>query len=174
MARNQNPRSKGTPATIALTTAGIDFTSHIYAHDPHAQSYGMEAAEALGLAPAEVFKTLIAVVDARPHVAVVPVDRTLNLKALAAAAGGKRADMAPADLAQRLTGYVLGGISPIGQRTALPTVLDESAQDHEWVYVSGGARGFDIGIAPVDLAAITSAVIAPISTAPAGPPPQGV
>lgn len=171
MTKSRNSRSKGTPATVALTEAQIEFTSHTYDHDPQAPSYGMEAAQALGRPPAEVFKTLIAQVDSRPHVAIVPVDRTVNLKALAAAVGGKRADMAPADLAQRLTGYVLGGISPIGQRTTLPTVLDESAQNHEWIYVSGGSRGFDVGLAPVDLAAITSAVIAPISTAPASPPP---
>jgi Cys-tRNA(Pro)/Cys-tRNA(Cys) deacylase len=170
MATSKSRRSKGTPATSTLTAAGLHFTSHTYDHDPRVASFGLEAAEALGLPPSQVFKTLIALVDARPHVAVVPVDCTVDLKALATAAGGKRADMAPADLAQRLTGYVIGGISPIGQRTSLPTVVDSSARNHAQVYVSGGARGFDIGIDPADLVRITSAVIAPIATGPASRP----
>ena len=153
----------GTPATVALARAGVRFTTHAYAHDPRAASFGLEAAEALGLSPAEVFKTLLAVVDGAPVVGIVPVQGTLDLKALAAAAGGRRAELAdPAD-AQRLTGYVVGGISPIGQKRALPTYLDDSAVLLETVYVSGGRRGLDIGLAPDDLLAVTGGQYAPIA-----------
>lgn len=172
MAKPSSPRTKGTPATIALTTLGISFTSHTYAHDPQATSFGEEAADALGFPYSHVFKTLMTVVDTTPYVAIVPVDRHLNLKAMAAAVHGKRADMAPSDIAQRLTGYVLGGISPIGQRTTVPTVLDESALDLATIYVSGGARGFDIGLAPSDLINITAATVAAIATGTTSPPQQ--
>ena len=121
------PRDAGTPATLALTRAGIPFTTHAYEHDPRSSSYGLEAAAALGLDPAAVFKTLVAEVDGSPVVAIVPVSGTLDLKALAAACGGRRADLAEAATAQRLTGYVVGGISPIGQRRPLPTLLDVAA-----------------------------------------------
>ena len=148
-------REVGTPATVALTRAGIPFTSHAYEHDPKAPSFGLEAARALGLDPADVFKTLLATVDGSTVVAIVPVSGSLDLKRLAAARGGRRAEMAdPAD-AQRLTGYVLGGISPIGQRRQLPTLLDESARGRTTIYVSGGRRGFDIGLAPDDLLEVT-------------------
>lgn len=152
----------GTPATVALTRAGIDFSVHEYAHDPRAQSFGLEAAQALGLDPACVFKTLVANIDGAPAVAIVPVTGTLDLKALAAALGGRRAEMADPAVAQRLTGYVVGGISPLGQRRALPTVIDASAQDLVTMYVSGGRRGLDLGLAPQDLARLTSASFAPI------------
>lgn len=153
----------GTPATVALAAAGIEFTSHIYDHDPRAQSYGLEAAEVLGLDPDHVFKTLLVDVDGEPHVAIVPVSAKVDLKALAAAAGGRKAEMTDPAVAQRITGYVVGGISPIGQRKALPTFIDESAILLEVMYVSGGKRGFDIGLAPDDLRDITDAQWAPIA-----------
>lgn len=162
MGRNKRG-SAGTPATVALTRAGVTFTTHAYEHDPAATNFGLEAAEALGLDPAQVFKTLFAEVDGRLVVGIVPVSGQLDLKALAAAVGGKKAGMAdPAD-AERATGYVVGGISPVGQKRAHPTVLDESALQFETVYVSGGRRGLDIGLAPRDLVAVTDARTAPIA-----------
>jgi Cys-tRNA(Pro)/Cys-tRNA(Cys) deacylase len=151
-----------TPATVALSRAGIAFTSHVYPHDPRQASYGLEAAAVLGLDPDNVFKTLLADVDGRTVVAIVPVSGSLDLKALAHACHGRRAEMAPPADAQRLTGYVLGGISPIGQRRTLPTVVDVSARGRGVVYVSGGRRGFDIGIAPDDLLAVTAGAYAAI------------
>ncbi len=158
-------RVGGTPATVALAAAGVDFTTHAYDHDPRATSYGLEAADALGLDPADVFKTLLADVDADPVVAIVPVSGTLDLKALAAAAGGRRAVMTDPAVAQRITGYVVGGISPIGQRRSLPTFLDESAMARPHIYVSGGRRGLDLGLAPGDLVSVTGAVVCPIGRA---------
>ena len=155
--------SSGTPATAALVRAGIAFTVHEYDHDPRAASFGEEAAAALGLDPDQVFKTLLTLVDARPTVAVVPVSGRLDLKALADAAGGRRAEMMGTDAAQRLTGYVVGGISPIGQRKALPTLIDETAILFDTVYVSGGKRGMDIGLAPEDLVRATDATLAPVA-----------
>lgn len=153
----------GTPATAALTTAGIAFTSHTYEHDPRADSYGLEAADALGLDPDSVFKTLVVDIDGKPCVALVPVTTFVDLKAIARAGGGRTADLADPQAAQRLTGYVVGGISPIGQRKKLPTFIDESAQGLPVMYVSGGRRGFDIGLAPDDLQRITEATWAPIA-----------
>ena len=153
---------KGTPATIALIRAGVTHTLHPYAHDPASNSYGEEAAAALGVSMARVFKTLLADVDGKLVVAVVPVSGSLDLKALAAAVGGKRAAMADVAIAERTTGYVAGGISPIGQRKALPTVVDTSALDHPTVYVSGGRRGLDVELAPSDLITRTRATIASI------------
>ena len=155
-------RGGGTPATLALTRAGVDFTLHEYAHDPRAASFGLEAAQALGLDPAQVLKTLLATVDGRLAVAVVPVSGQLDLKALARALGGSRAAMADKAVAERATGYVVGGISPVGQRRAHPTVVDSSALEHPRVYVSAGRRGLDLGIAPVDLVAVTGATTARI------------
>jgi len=152
-----------TPAVVALQRAKIPFAVREYDHDPAAQSYGMEAAEKLGLDPAAVFKTLVASVDGKLTVAIVPVARSLDLKALAAAAGGKRAAMADIGEAERATGYVAGGISPLGQRKRLPTVIDESATGLERMYVSGGRRGLDIELAPADLRALTQAKVAPIA-----------
>ena len=153
----------GTPATVALTRAGIAFTSHPYEHDPRATSYGTEAATALGLPAAQVFKTLLARVDGALVVAVVPVTGQLDLKALAAALGGSKATMAePAD-AERATGYVVGGIAPVGQKRPHPTVVDESALAHDVVYVSGGRRGLDLGLAPSDLVRVTGASTARIA-----------
>ena len=155
-------REPGTPATLALARAGIAFTAHSYEHDPRASSFGLEAADALGLDPDEVFKTLLAMVDGRAVVGIVPVSGSLDLKALAGAAGGRRAEMADAATAQRLTGYVLGGISPIGQKRTLPTFVDDTAELLDTVYVSGGRRGFDIGLAPADLLAVTGGTYARI------------
>jgi Cys-tRNA(Pro)/Cys-tRNA(Cys) deacylase len=152
----------GTPATVALTRAGVAFTLHEYAHDPRAPSFGLEAAEVLGLDPACVLKTLVASVDGALTVGVVPVSGQLDLKALARAVGGSRAAMADVTAAERATGYVAGGISPIGQRRPHPTVVDESALGFETVYVSAGRRGLDLGIAPADLVRVTGAALAPI------------
>jgi Cys-tRNA(Pro)/Cys-tRNA(Cys) deacylase len=150
----------GTPATVALTSAGIDFTLHEYDHDPRAESFGTEAAQALGLAPERVFKTLLADVDGRLTVAVVPVSGQLDLKALARAVGGSKARMADKDAAERATGYVVGGISPVGQKRPHPTVVDESALTHPTVYVSAGRRGLDLELAPADLVRVTEATTA--------------
>ena len=155
--------STGTPATVALTRAGVAFSTHTYEHDPSATSYGLEAAEVLGLDPAAVLKTLLADVDGRLVVGIVPVSGQLDLKALAAAAGGKKATMADPAAAERATGYVVGGISPLGQKRAHQTVLDESALTHETVYVSGGRRGLDLGLSPGDLVRLTGATTAPIA-----------
>ncbi|WP_328337958.1 Cys-tRNA(Pro) deacylase [Streptomyces violaceus] len=152
----------GTPATVALTTAGVDFTVHSYDHDPAHPSYGEEAAEAMGVSPDRVFKTLVADVDGTLTVAVVPVAGQLDLKALASAVGGKRATMADPALAERTTGYVRGGISPLGQRKRLPTVLDESASSHSTICVSAGRRGLEVELSPEDLAKLTDAVLASI------------
>lgn len=162
MARSKRT-STGTPATVALNRAGVAFTTHTYEHDPAATSYGLEAAEVLGLDPDRVFKTLFADVDGRLVVGIVPVSRQLDLKALAAAAGGKKATMADPAAAERATGYVVGGISPLGQKRAHPTVLDESALGFETVYVSGGRRGLDLGLAPGDLVRLTEATTAAIA-----------
>ncbi len=152
----------GTPATVALTAAGIAFEVHAYEHDPRATSYGLEAAEALGLDPARVLKTLLASLDGALVVAVVPVSGQLDLKALARALGGSRAVMAEVAAAERSTGYVAGGISPFGQKRSLPTVVDASALEHPTVFVSGGRRGLDLEVAPNDLVAATGAVTATI------------
>ena len=155
--------SAGTPATVALAAAGIAFTVHAYEHDPRAAAFGLEAAEKLGLDPDRVFKTLLANVDGSLAVGIVPVAMQLDLKALAQALGGKRAEMADPAVAERKTGYVVGGISPIGQKAALPTVLDESAILCETVFVSGGRRGLDLELAPDDLLAVTGGRYAPIA-----------
>ncbi|MFI0087661.1 Cys-tRNA(Pro) deacylase [Streptomyces bobili] len=155
-------QSGGTPATVALTAAGVEFTVHAYDHDPAHPSYGEEAAEATGVSPDRVFKTLVAEVDGTLTVAVVPVAGSLDLKALAAAVGGKRAAMADPALAERTTGYVRGGISPLGQRKRLPTVLDDSAQAHATICVSAGRRGLEVELSPTDLAKLTNAVLAPV------------
>jgi Cys-tRNA(Pro)/Cys-tRNA(Cys) deacylase len=153
----------GTPATVALTRAGIPFTAHPYRHDPAATSFGVEAAEALGIDADRVYKTLFVAADGRLVVGIVPVSRQLDLKAVAQAVGAKRAAMAdPAD-AERATGYVVGGISPFGQRRRHPTVLDESALGHDTVFVSGGRRGLDLELTPADLVRATGASTAPIA-----------
>jgi Cys-tRNA(Pro)/Cys-tRNA(Cys) deacylase len=154
----------GTPATVALEKAGAAFTVHAYAHDPASGlSYGEEAAHALGTSPDRVFKTLVAEVDGALTVAVVPVSATLDLKSLATAAGGKRSAMADPAAAERTTGYVRGGISPLGQRKALPTVVDASALGFETVFVSAGKRGLEVELAPAALVGLTRASVAPIA-----------
>ncbi|MFD7165636.1 Cys-tRNA(Pro) deacylase [Streptomyces violascens] len=155
-------QSGGTPATVALTNAGTAFTVHAYEHDPSSASYGDEAAQALGVTPDRVFKTLVADVDGELTVAVVPVAGSLDLKALASAVGGKRASMADPAAAERTTGYVRGGISPLGQRKRLRTVLDDSASAHATICVSAGRRGLEVELSPADLAALTGALLAPI------------
>ncbi len=155
---------KGTPALVVLADADVPHTVHTYEHDPRTPvGYGLEAALSLGLDPGQVFKTLVAEVDGRLTVAVVPVTGHLDLKALAAAVGGKRAAMAEVAVAERTTGYVAGGISPLGQRQALPTVVDETAWLYDEVYVSGGRRGLDVGLAPDDLVRLTGATVADIA-----------
>ncbi len=155
----------GTPATVALTRAKVAYTEHSYAHDPSSGSYGLEAAAALGAPPERVFKTLLARVDGALTVAVVPVSGQLDLKALAAAVGGKRAEMAEPKDAERVTGYVVGGISPVGLRKALPTVVDVTATGFPTVFVSGGRRGLDLELASDDLVRVTRATVAPIGRA---------
>ncbi len=152
----------GTPATVALSAGGIAFTEHSYEHDPSNTSFGLEAATVLGVDPGQVFKTLLAEVDGALVVAIVPVAGKLDLKALATAVGGKKADMADPKLAERRTGYIVGGISPIGQKIAHPTVLDETAELYDTVFVSGGRRGFDLELAPGDLVRVTGATVAAI------------
>ncbi|MFJ8665857.1 Cys-tRNA(Pro) deacylase [Streptomyces sp. NPDC093600] len=168
MAKKQKKAANGgggTPATVALAAAGTPFTLHAYDHDPASPSYGEEAAEALGVTPERVFKTLVADVDGELTVAVVPVAGQLDLKALASAVGGKRAAMADPAAAERTTGYVRGGISPLGQRKRLRTVLDSSAATHATICVSAGRRGLEVELSPTDLATLTTAVLAPIGRA---------
>jgi Cys-tRNA(Pro)/Cys-tRNA(Cys) deacylase len=153
----------GTPATVALQRAGIHFTAHSYPHDAAVAGYGLEAADKLGLDPERVFKTLLADADGALVVAVVPVSGQLDLKALAAAVGAKKAVMADPRVAERKTGYVLGGISPIGQKTTHPTVLDETVELFDTVFVSGGRRGFDLELSPADLIAVTGATVTAIA-----------
>jgi len=155
---------RGTTATVALERARIPFTVHEYPHDPRHESYGQEAAEALGVPAERVFKTLIAEVDGALVAGVVPVGGQLDLKALAAAAGGKKAAMADVTAAERATGYVAGGISPVGLRKRLPVVLDASALAHRTVFCSGGRRGLEIELAPADLVRAAGATVASIGT----------
>ncbi|GAA1348901.1 Cys-tRNA(Pro) deacylase [Saccharothrix algeriensis] len=154
---------RGTPATALLDKQKVAHLLHSYEHDPRHESYGLEAAEALGIAPERVFKTLVADVDGRLAVGVVPVTGQLDLKALAAALGGKKARMADVSAAERATGYVAGGISPLGQKKRLPLVLDSSAERFDTVYCSAGRRGLEVEIAPAELARLTGAVVATIS-----------
>jgi len=156
---------QGTAATALLTRQGIAHTVHTYAHDPRAGAYGAEAAEALGVASGRVFKTLVADVDGALAVGVVSVAAQLDLKALAAAVGGKKAAMADVAAAQRATGYVAGGISPVGQRRRLPVVIDATALDFPTVFCSGGRRGLEIELAPGDLVRAANATVAPIAKA---------
>jgi Cys-tRNA(Pro)/Cys-tRNA(Cys) deacylase len=155
----------GTPATALLTKQKVAFSLHPYEHDPRAQAYGEEAAAALGVDPERIFKTLIAAVDGKLACAVVPVAARLDLKAFAASLGGKRAELAEPAAAARATGYVVGGISPIGQKARLRVVIDESAQGFETVYVSAGKRGLQVQLTPADLAAAAGASFAAISAA---------
>ena len=152
-----------TPGVLAARRADVDYAVHEYGHDPKAGSYGLEAAEKLGVDPAAVFKTLVIELDGgEAAVAVLPVLRNLDLKAAAAALGAKKARMGDPKKIQRITGYVLGGVSPLGQKKALRTVIDETARTLERIYVSGGRRGLDISLPPADLAGLTRAGYAAI------------
>ncbi|OLE29067.1 MAG: aminoacyl-tRNA deacylase [Actinobacteria bacterium 13_1_20CM_3_71_11] len=154
---------QGTPATALLRRQKVTHRIHEYPHDPRSGSYGTEAAAALGIDPAHCFKTLVAEVDGALVTAVVPVTGALDLKALAGAVGGKRAAMAEPTSAERTTGYVRGGISPLGQRKRLPTVVDASAVALPTIYVSAGRRGLEVELAPADLVRLTDAVVAAIA-----------
>jgi Cys-tRNA(Pro)/Cys-tRNA(Cys) deacylase len=153
---------RGTRATDLLARLAIPHSVHRYEHDPQHGSYGLEASTALGVSPERVFKTLVADVDDKLTVAVVPVAGSLDLKALAGAVGGKKARMADPAAAERATGYVTGGISPLGQRRPLPVVIDATATDFDTVFCSAGQRGLEIEIAPADLIRAAVAVVAPI------------
>lgn len=155
---------KGTPATALLAKQRVTHQLHEYAHDPRSASFGTEASELLGLPAERVFKTLVAEVDGTLTVGVVPVSGQLDLKALAAAAGGKKARMAEIAAAERATGYVAGGIAPLGHRKRLPVVLDTSATEFDTIFCSAGRRGLEIELAPADLAHLANATIAPIAT----------
>ena len=150
---------------MALTKAKAEFTLHPYEHDANAQAYGEEAADALGVPHERIFKTLVAEVEGGLAVAVVPVSGKLDLKALAAALGAKKAAMADAAKVERVTGYVVGGISPLGQRKRLPTVVDASALEFGTIYFSAGKRGLQIETAPANLISLTGAVTAAIGSA---------
>jgi Cys-tRNA(Pro)/Cys-tRNA(Cys) deacylase len=156
--------SKGTPATALLTRQKVAFALHAYEVDAHQPAYGEAVAAALGVDPAQVFKTLVATVDGRLAVGVVPVAATLDLKAFAAALGGKRGAMAEPAAAERATGYVTGGISPFGQRSRLPIAVDVSAADLPAMYVSAGRRGLQVSVAPDDLVRLTGATVAAIAS----------
>jgi len=154
---------RDTPAVTAARRAGIPHAIHEYAHDASRHAFGREAVEALGLPADRVFKTLVATVDGRLVIAVVPVDAQLNLKALAAALGGKHARLAEPATAERATGYVVGGISPLGTRRALTTVLDASALSFQTVFISAGRRGLELELSPANLVRLTGASTAPVS-----------
>ncbi|WAC46963.1 Cys-tRNA(Pro) deacylase [Asticcacaulis sp. SL142] len=155
--------SKTTPATAALTRAGIAFELFPYDYDPNAPRVGLQAAQALGKAPEQVFKTLMAEVDGKPVCVVVPSDCEVSMKKLAATFGGKSANMMkPAD-AERLTGFKVGGISPFGQRKATPTAIDETATLFDQVLINGGQRGLLVGLSPDDAVRVTSAKLADLT-----------
>lgn len=156
--------ARGTPATSLVAKAKVEHRIREYHHDPAAPSYGLEAAEQLGVDPAGVFKTLVAEVDGRLAVAVVPVAARLDLKALAAAAGGRKAAMADTADAERATGYVVGGISPLGHRKRLPVYLDDSMRDRPTVLVSAGRRGLELELSPADLAELSGGTFAGLAT----------
>jgi Cys-tRNA(Pro)/Cys-tRNA(Cys) deacylase len=155
---------RGTPATALLARLGIAHSVHAYDHDPRRGAYGQEASDALGVPPERVFKALVADVDGALTVGVVPVAGQLDLKALAAAVGGKKAAMADVAAAERATGYVAGGISPLGQRRRLPVVIDSSALEFVTVFCSGGRRGLEIELAPADLVRAAGARVAVIAS----------
>ncbi len=157
-----SPVAGPTPAVTVAARAGVDFEIHRYDHDPDEPSYGEEAAEMLGVEPDRVYKTLVVLVDDRLAVAVVPVSGELDLKQLAAALGARKAVMAHPSEAERATGYVVGGISPLGQKRRLPTVLDASAERWPTIFVSGGRRGLELELAPADLARLAGATVAAV------------
>lgn len=151
-----------TPATKLLKANNIDFSIHEYEHDANVKSFGLEAAEKLNLRVEEVFKTLLVTDEKNYFVAILPVHHQLNLKKVAQAVGAKKLKMSDPKDAERLTGYLVGGISPVGQKKRLKTVIDQSAQQLEKLYVSGGKRGLDIGLKPQDLAKVLSATFADV------------
>lgn len=153
----------GTPATTLLIAAGIIYVEHEYQHDSSAISFGLEAAEKLGIDPRQVFKTLVVAVDDYFAVAIVPVNQQVSLKSLSRVLNAKKTIMADPEVAARMTGYVVGGISPLGQKKLLPTVIAASAQLLGTVLVSGGKRGFDIELSPIDLAELLQAKFADIA-----------
>ncbi|MBR0717139.1 Cys-tRNA(Pro) deacylase [Bradyrhizobium liaoningense] len=155
--------SKVTPATRALAAAGVAFTVHNYDYDPDAESIGLQAASALGEDPARVLKTLMALVDGKPVCVVVPSDQEVSMKKLAAAAGGKSAQMMKPTEAERVTGFKVGGISPFGQRRPVKTVIEQSALAHEQVYVNGGQRGLQVRLSPADVRDVLKAVAADVT-----------
>lgn len=152
-----------TPAIRALEAAGIVFTVHEYERGDTLHEFGKEAAEKLGLDPDQVFKTLLVTADGRQAVAIVPVSGKVGLKAVGRALGAKHVEMCDPSVAERITGYVRGGISPFGQKKQLPTVIDETATVFDTIYVSGGRRGLDIGVAPGDLVGALDATVADIA-----------
>lgn len=152
-----------TPAIVAAKRAKVAFAVHEYGHDAGAESYGLEAAEKLGKDPGQVFKTLVAAAGKELVVAIVPVSHQLDLKLLAKAVGAKKAAMAEVAVVERTTGYVVGGVSPLGQKKRLPTVIDESARSWDTVCVSAGRRGLEIELSPADLAALTTGTFAPLA-----------
>ncbi|MGO1594408.1 MAG: Cys-tRNA(Pro) deacylase [Ancrocorticia sp.] len=164
MAKKKQHNQQGTHALQVLEAAGVEYELVEYEHSEHQDhGYALDTAKVLGLDPATIFKTLMAVVDGKPTCAVVPATGMLNLKSLAKAAGGKRAEMMDPAKAEKLTGYVTGGISPLGQRTRSATFIDASAEQHKAILVSGGKRTLSVSIAPADLADLASATFSPIS-----------
>lgn len=162
MAKQKKPAGS-TRAIIALSEADISFVPHEYHHDPAARSFGMEAAEQIGASPDQVFKTLLVCCDSDEYVvAVLPVDRRLSLKSIARAAGHRNAEMSDPHVAERRTGYVVGGISPLGQTTPHRTFMDESALEHETIMVSAGRRGMNVELSPLDLVELVGAELADI------------
>lgn len=154
--------SKSTRATKALEKAGIAFTVHTYDYDTSAERVGLQAAEALGEAPERVLKTLMALVDGKPAIAILPSDGQVSMKKLAAALGGKSAKMMPPSDAERLTGYKVGGISPFGQMRPLPVAIEEASLAHALVYINGGQRGLQIRMSPRDAADVLDALTVPL------------
>lgn len=154
-----------TPALKLLTKQGIDFTLHSYNHNESAESYGLEAAQALNLPTDRVFKTLVTQsIDGQLIVGIVPVSGSLNLKRISSAVGVKKVTMADKSKVESTTGYVIGGVSPIGQKKRLKTVLDQSAFEHDTIFVSAGKRGMDVELSPSDLESVCSAIKADIAT----------
>lgn len=154
--------AKTTPATLALDAAGVAYEVHTYDYDPDAPKIGLAAAQALGVEPDQVLKTLMVLADGKPACAVIPSDREVSMKKLAAALGAKSASMMKPPEAERLTGFKVGGISPLGGRKAVPTVIEEEAQLYDLVFVNGGGRGVQVKLTPDDLARVSQGVFAPI------------
>lgn len=164
--RASSPRGLSTPALVYLTEARIEHTVHEFDHDPRSTEFGLEASRELGVDPSSVFKTLVWNIDGRPAIAIAPVTSTVAPKRLATATGGRKAELAPAATAKRLSGSVVGAISPVGLRQPVPVVIDVSVLDVPRVFISAGRRGLEVSLAPADLIVATSATVAPIAAAP--------